>query len=232
MSKAVFNIDELIKFYDLKGENSKHASSVTGLIGEDLITGIFKHYLESKSPNSKVNVLTENPKEKNGRWLDRWIIQENGNENICYQTEIKNWSAHSLGGVHFEYDPSNPLDFKTLDSDKIFNKIWDDAKMEFKDAAVNKVLKQMKSNAELDSLPSKIIEPLVCFWMPITRSSVKDPIIELNISNANTNFNTVTIFSSSIYLRKLRSGGIITIEIESGQIAARMDKLNNLFSIK
>jgi hypothetical protein len=90
----------------------------------------------------------------------------------------------------------------------------------------------MKSNAELDSLPSKIIEPLVCFWMPITRSSVKDPIIELNISNANTNFNTVTIFSSSIYLRKLRSGGIITIEIESGQIAARMDKLNNLFSIK
>lgn len=32
MSKAVFNIDELIKFYDLKGENSKHASSVTGLI--------------------------------------------------------------------------------------------------------------------------------------------------------------------------------------------------------
>ena len=73
MSKAVFNIDELIKFYDLKGENHKHASSVTGLIGEDLITGIFKHYLESKSPKPKVNVLTENPKEKNGRWLDRWM---------------------------------------------------------------------------------------------------------------------------------------------------------------
>jgi hypothetical protein len=232
MSKAVFNIDELIKFYDLKGENSKHASSVTGLIGEDLITGIFKNYLESKSPKPKVNVLKENPKEKNGRWLDRWIIEENGNENICYQTEIKNWSAHSLGGVHFEYDPSNPLDFKTLDSDKIFSKIWDDTKKEFKDVAVNKVLKQMKSNADLDTLPSKIIEPLVCFWMPITRSSVKEPIIELNISNENTNFNKVTIFSSSIYLRKLRRGGINTIEIESGQIAARMGKLNNLFSIK
>jgi hypothetical protein len=232
MSKAVFNIDALIKFYDLQGENSKHASSVTGLIGEDLITGIFKHYLESKSPKPKVNVLTENPKEKNGRWLDRWIIQENGNKNICYQTEIKNWSAHSLGGVHFEYDSNNPMDFKTLDSDKIFSKIWDDKKMEFKDAAVNKVLKQMKSSAELDTLPSKIIEPLVCFWMPITRSSVKDPIIVLNISNANTNFNKVTIFSSSIYLRKLRSDDIKTIEIESGQIATRMQKLNNLFSIK
>jgi hypothetical protein len=232
MSKAVFNIDELIKFYDLKGENSKHASSVTGLIGEDLITGIFKHYLESKSPNSKINVLSENPKEKKGRWLDRWIIQENGNKNICYQTEIKNWSAHSLGGVHFEYDPNQSLDFNTLDSDKIFNKIWDDSKMEFKDAAVNKVLKQMKSNAELDTLPNKIIEPLVCFWMPITRSSVKDPIIELNISNTNTIFKKATIFSSSIYLRKLKSGGLTTIEIESGQIATRMQKLNNLFSIK
>lgn len=232
MSKAVFNIDELIKFYDLKGENSKHASSVTGLIGEDLITGIFKHYLESKSPKPKVNVLTENPKEKNGRWLDRWIIEENGNKNICYQTEIKNWSAHSLGGVHFEYDPKNPMDFKTLDSDKIFSKIWDDTKKEFKDAAVNKVLKQMKSNAELATLSNKIIEPLVCFWMPITRSSVKDPIIELNISNENTNFNKVTIFSSSIYLRKLRSRGDTKIEIESGQIATRMGKLNYLFSIK
>jgi hypothetical protein len=232
MSKALFNIDELIKFYDLKGENSKHASSVTGLIGEDLITGIFKHYLERSSINSKVNVLPENPKEKKGRWLDRWIIQENGSINICYQTEIKNWSAHSLGGVHFEYDPNKPLDFKTSDSDKIFNKIWDDTKMEFKDAAVNKVLKQMKSNAELDTLPSKIIEPLVCFWMPITKSSVKDPIIELKISNTNTNFDKVTIFSSSIYLRQLRSSGINTIEIESVQIAIRMGKLNNLFSIK
>jgi hypothetical protein len=132
MSKAVFNIEELIKFYDLKGENSKNASSVTGLIGEDLITGIFKHYLESKSPKPKVNVLIENPKEKNGRWLDRWIIQENGNENICYQTEIKNWSAHSLGGVNFEYNPKNPMDFKTIDSDKIFSKIWDDKKWNLK----------------------------------------------------------------------------------------------------
>lgn len=232
MSKAVFNIEELIKFYDLKGENHKHASSVTGLIGEDLITGIFKHYLESQNSNVKVTVLAENPKEEKGRWLDRWIIQEIGAKNICYQTEIKNWSAHSLGGVQFDYNPNKPLDFKTLDSDKIFNKIWDDTKMEFKDAAVDKVLKQMKSNAELDTLPSKIIEPLVCFWMPITRSSVIAPIIELKISNANTNFDKVTIFSSSIYLRQLRSMGNTKIEIESGHIAARMKKLNNLFSIK
>jgi hypothetical protein len=216
----------------LKGENHKHASSVTGLIGEDLITGIFKHHLERNRPNSKVNVLAENPKEKKGRWLDRWIIQENGSKNICYQTEIKNWSAHSLGGVHFEYDPNKPLDFQTLDSDKIFNKIWDGSKMEFKDAAVNKVLKQMKSNADLDSLPNKTIEPLVCFWMPITKSSVKEPIIELKISNTNTNFDRVTIFSASIYLRRLLSKNIKLIEIESGHIAARMKKLNNLFSIK
>lgn len=232
MSKALFNIDELIKFYDLKGDNSKHASSVTGLIGEDLITGVFKHYLERNSPNSKVNVLAENPKEKKGRWLDRWIIQENGGKNICYQTEIKNWSAHSLGGVHFEYDSNKPLDFKTLHSDKIFNKTWDDSKMEFKDAAVNKVLKQMNSNADLDSISNKTIEPLVCFWMPITKSSVKAPIIELKISNTNTNFDRVTIFSSSIYLRQLRRDGKTIIEIESGQIATRMERLNNLFSIK
>lgn len=232
MSKAVFNIDELIKFYDLKGENHKHASSVTGLIGEDLITGIFKHYLERNRSNSTVNVLAENPKEKKGRWLDRWIIQENGSENICYQTEVKNWSAHSLGGIHFDYDPNNPLEFETLDSNKIFDKTWDDEKHEFKNPAVNKVLKQMKSNADLDSLPNKTIEPLVCFWMPITKSSVKEAIIELKISNSNTNFDRVTIFSASIYIRQLRSDGDTEIEIESGHIATRMEKLNNLFSIK
>lgn len=232
MSKAVFNIDELIKFYDLKGENHKHASSVTGLIGEDLITGIFKHYLESQNSNVNVTILPDNPKEEKGRWLDRWIVQEIGTKNICFQTEIKNWSAHSLGGVHFEYDPNNPLNFETSDSDKIFDKTWDDQKFEFKDAAVNKVLKQMKSNAELDSIPNKTIEPLVCFWMPITKSSVKEPIIELKISNTNTNFDRVTIFSSSIYLRQLRRDGKTKIEIESGQIATRMERLNNLFSIK
>ena len=232
MSKAVFNIDELIKFYDLKGENHKYASSVTGLIGEDLITGIFKHYLESQNSNVKVTVLPENPKEEKGRWLDRWIVQEIGTKNICFQTEIKNWSAHSLGGVHFEYDSNNPLNFETSDSDKIFDKTWDDQKFEFKDAAVNKVLKQMKSNAYLDSIPNKTIEPLVCFWMPITKSSVIAPIIELKISNANTNFDKVTIFSSSIYLRQLRRDGKTKIEIESGQIATRMERLNNLFSIK
>jgi hypothetical protein len=232
MSKAVFNIDELIKFYDLKGENHKHASSVTGLIGEDLITGIFKHYLESQNSNVKVTVLPENPKEEKGRWLDRWIIEENGSKNICYQTEIKNWSAHSLGGVQFYYDSNTPLKFETSDSDKIFNKIWDDSKMEFKDAAVNKVLKKMRSNADLDSITNKTIEPLVCFWMPITKSSIKEPIIELKISNTNTHFDRVTIFSASIYLRKLRSYGDTKLEIEPGHIATRMEKLNNLFSIK
>jgi hypothetical protein len=138
-------------------------------------------------------------------------------------------SSKKFDNPVFQKDFSDALPDLT---DKIFDKTWDDQKFEFKDAAVNKVLKQMKSNAYLDSIPNKTIEPLVCFWMPITKSSVIAPIIELKISNANTNFDKVTIFSSSIYLRQLRRDGKTKIEIESGQIATRMERLNNLFSIK
>jgi hypothetical protein len=232
MGKIVINIDEIIMFYDLKGENHKYASSITALIGEDLISGIFKHFLQGLNYNSEVIILPENPKEKNGKWLDRWIIQKIENAVTCYQTEIKNWSAHSLGGKHFDYIKNSYLSFDISESNKIFAKTWDSNKQEFQDPSVNKVLKKMKANDTIERYTQKTIEPLVCFWMPITRNSVIEPIIEINIDDKIQEFKKVTIFSASIYLRKLKSSGIDNIEIEPGSIIKRMKKLNDLFTIE
>lgn len=232
MSKIVLNIDEIIMFYDLKGENHKHASSITGIIGEDMISGIFKDFLQRHNYNSEVRILPENPKEKNGKWLDRWIIYKTENKITCYQTEIKNWSAHSLGGKHFDYNKNNALSFDFSESNEIFKKIWDSNNYEFRDPSVNKVFKKMKVNETIEGFTFKTIEPLVCFWMPITRNSIAEPIIEINIDNESKEFKKVTIFSASIYLRKLKSSGIDKIEIEPGSIIRRMKKLNELFSIE
>ena len=124
------NISEIIELYDMQNrENSKHISSITGLIGEDLLSGLLKHYLCRNEDGVDVKIdesVTPKQKGKNGKMLDRWILTSKlGVADKCYQTEIKNWSSHSLSGVKFDFNPELPLDFDTNKSDEIFNKIWD-----------------------------------------------------------------------------------------------------------
>ncbi len=101
MNKIEFDIEKLIEFYDVKDSNKvKPASSITAVIGEDLVAGLFKHFLLSKNNNESVRIIEKiKAAGKKGKMLDRWIVlaSEDG-KSILYQTEIKNWSAHSLGG--------------------------------------------------------------------------------------------------------------------------------------
>ena len=181
--EITLNIKELIEFYDCKEKGlTKPASSISGLIGEDLIAGLFKHYLEKcdkKTVTVKIDDVSIKATGKEGKMLDRWIIQENNDgTKIAYQTEIKNWSAHSLGG----YDLSSKKGDKKQDifsvnqdvikiGKKNFKNTWgvnpkNESEGGFKDNSVGKVL--LKMNSEVYTKENGYdVKPLVCFWMPI-----------------------------------------------------------------
>ena len=100
----MFHIPKLLEFLDdqdtnsaidpeMKSRNRGNASSIIGLIGEDLNAAAFRHNM-----NNKPIILGENVVQgfKKGKWLDRWIVDEE--RKIIYQCEIKNWAGASLGG--------------------------------------------------------------------------------------------------------------------------------------
>lgn len=188
-NKIRFVIKELIDFYDYKDfdengeEIKKPVSSITGIIGEDLIAGIFQHYLEHDKRVKKIEIDNSSIKasgKKGGKMLDRWIKikDENGNK-IAYQTEIKNWSAHSLGGYKLNYNNRYIIDKEFIKAGKInFNNTWANNQNEknlggFKDNNVGKVLLKMKDSDSLKNENYEII-PLVCFWMPICEIELDD----------------------------------------------------------
>lgn len=238
------DIIKLLKFYDEKENNKKPASSITGIIGEDLLAGLFKHYLDNQSES--VTILDKSIKSigKSGKMLDRWILQKKSNEIVAFQTEIKNWSAHSLGGESLpKLDVNNPYQGILEYAKKNLEKTWrkdENGKGGFIDKSVGKVLKLMKED---DAVKNAIIAPLVCFWMPICNEDINSienlsPFfekecstnIEINPFANDGKFDKVFFFSASIYLRSIlkNNSDIKYIEIWSSNIKSRIDILNEL----
>ena len=235
--KIKINIKKLIEFYDVKEDGiTKPASSITGIIGEDLIAGLFKHYQEEYLKEKiSIQVLTNIPKK--GKWLDRWIIQIIDNCKIAYQTEIKNWSAHSLGGVNFKELNLNDSKFK-LKAEEIFSNTFKEDK--FCDKSVGKVLNYMNDTLIEKEFGKENIKPLVYFWMPICeKNEPLKPFFTIKLDNQSIEdnsgrFKEVSFFSASIYLRKLLEENKHInneISIEAPNIFERIDQLNSLVPI-
>lgn len=284
MSNQIFeeisiDIKELIKFYDQKEENiSKPASAITGLIGEDLIAGIFKHFLEecdSTTRNVIIDDISIKAAGKNGKMLDRWIIQEKKDgTKIAYQTEIKNWSAHSLGG--YDLSDKNNQNFIDvfLNNKEVkevglrnFDNTWglnpyDEKEGGFKDNSVGKVLLKMNNDIYTKE-NGYLVKPLVCFWMPIfdKHENAIDPIppffskkcskVAIDSGNATKkgnviynmilgdqqgdhigNFDEVSFFSTSIYLRSIleKQPNRTHIKIWTNNIKLRIGILQKLIN--
>lgn len=245
--KVKIDVVKLIEFYDQKFKNvKKPASSISGIIGEDLIAGLFKHYLENQNSDSKDEVIIIDDTIKadgiNGKMLDRWILHHlSDGQKIAYQTEIKNWSVHSIGGKTFdELDLNYPFKNILDNAQKNFTKNchFDKAgKIGFIDKSVGKVLLKMKQD---ERTYNHVIKPLICFWMPICPDKDIKPFFEKECSSDadlkpfcnESKFNSVSFFSASIYLRELilKNPGVndLSIEIYSTNIKQRLDILQSL----
>lgn len=211
-------IKEAIRFYDeTHGMNKKHASAVTGVIGEDVAIAVFCHYLSSRG--WEVTPLDEPCTQgtKKGKWLDKWLLVESNDDAWLYQAEVKNWSAHSIGGKHLALD-ATPEEFRILTQAR-WREEWDEVNKKFHKPQVNKVLLTMRPPM---LYRKQRIEPIVIYWFAIHPTGAKEACFTMEAQGA---FSRVSVFSISTYLRSLLAH---TIDVDVPRVAERLAILEKL----
>lgn len=197
-----------------------HATAIVAVAGEDLGTGLLVHYLRQQGWTAEVLVGPCTQGTNKGVRLDRWIRTIRNQEIVYYQTEIKNWSAHAIGGKVLKISVSSD----ELAAHKIerWGKEWDGSTFRKKEA--KKVLAPMKSLEQ-----NCKVEPLICYWDAMHPTGEREPLFDVALENSH--FSRVWVFSMSAYLRELLSSGKNKIVLEMPDTIKRVQWLNHLFKV-
>ena len=156
-------------------------------------------------------------------------------EDVLFQTEIKNWSAQAFGGKTLDIDAAPPKvrEYRR----RQWELRWDAQRGTLNDPRTAKVLMPMK----LPSLPDmkeRTVKPLLVFWEPIGPSD--SHLFKMDVSydfpfprpenwpNKRTfpEFPALWVFSVSSYLRSLPSER--NIDLRMPTVAERRDILGRL----
>ena len=214
---------ELVRFYDTKPkESGGPASAVNAVAGEDLGAGLLKYYFENVE-RASVTILPEKPKsvksETTGKasWLDLWLLVEWPDRKILFQVEIKNWSAHSVGGRALTLSAS-PEQIKAYKINS-WKREWNE---ELTQNGTKKVLLPMISPERHDDTT---IEPLLCMWAAMHPAGERDPFYNVKVPDGH-HFTRLWVFSMSAYLRMLTCH---YLEMEMPKTIERQRVLNSLF---
>ena len=244
-SLVTISVNELLRFFDEKPEWSRgQATSVVGVIGEDLNTACFQRYLESTGASANVIYLPNSNRpcpvttgKRRGPQLDRWIeVDWPDGSRTSFQTEIKNWSAHAIGGEILPVSASRDevVNYKQ----KRWKGQWDDHLKTLTNPLTGKVLIRMKPP---DGVDEGEVRPLLIFWEAIGPREEKDKhLFSVNASTREFPFKVpdswtgyckvpeLWVFSVSSYLRSVREA---TIELSMPVGIRRLQILNELFSV-
>jgi len=171
-----------------------------------------------------VRVETPTRGKQKGSRLDRWIrvtgASELGAPDVLLQVEVKNWSAHAIGGRALRRDPTAEeiADYKK----ERWAKEWGDAGI--LKAQLRKVLEPMCPPAMLSHLP---VEPLACMWTALHPTGVAECLFSVPLPEMQRrDFARVWFFSMSSYLRSLTDE---RIRIYMPDATKRMGWLDQLF---
>lgn len=213
------NLRELLRFYDYKVDGSSgHATAINAVIGEDLAVALLEAYFGQSG--KRCQVLPESPRlgTQKGSRLDKWLIVDS----MIYQVEIKNWSAHSLGGQILR----NGLSDDELTQYR--KKRWNDrmrADNIPKHVAAKKVLEKMPVPAGCDKLEHKA---MLCFWEPLHPNGECMPLFKVDLTGQA--FDSLTIFSMSNYIAQyLAKGADEYIEVQMKDADARIEWLSKIY---
>lgn len=221
--ELTIDIKALVSFFDEKPPKSvHHATAICQVAGEELGVALFKHYIEGNG--KKANILTDRCThgKKKGHRLDYWVLTEREDDRVLYQVEVKNWSAHAIGGKTL------PLTIEPIRLSEYMRERWSKEWQNgtFIKHQVRKVLERMKP-PEI-TYTYKCIEPLVCFWTALHPEGKNEPFFAVQVLHAD--FSTVNIFSMSTFLRRLLEKGETHLRLFMPVTRARLDWLELFFS--
>jgi hypothetical protein len=211
------HVRELLAFFDEKAKgSSRHASAIVGVAGEDLGAALLVEYFRSQSVFAEILPDRCTQGTTKGYRLDRWVLSHEASGDLLYQVEIKNWSAHAIGGrtLAVTASPTTVREYKV----ERWSKEWNGKT--FRKAPVLKALTPMRS-----PLPAVRVEPLVCFWTALHPEGEKSPFFSVPL-NGHAHFHRVSVFSMSSYLRTLE---VPSITLRMPDVAVRRDWLTRLF---
>ena len=209
------NVPKLLTFFDERPAGSKgHATGIVAFMGEDLAFGLLIRYLrEHWDPSTERLHGPCTTGQRKGPRLDGWIRTHRDGAGLLLQVEVKNWSAHAIGGevLPRNADPQTVQNYKL----KRWKEQWNDDDSTFKNDGVRKVLKPMRRPPGYERWP---VEPAVCFWYAIHRMGGDEPLFSVPVHESE--FDQVWVFSMSSYLRSLSQ---TRIDIEMPNVEARLD---------
>jgi len=255
------DVRSLIEFFDVNTDARQDASSIKAILGEELAVACMMRYFQSKG--QRAELLTERlapsrrlPCTTGGRkgfQLDGWFVVEKDRVRDCYQTEIKSWSFHGIGGRDQRLLIEGEENSKTLAQKRyIFSRYYDARSQSLIHSGTKKVLLQMRqpqAPKKMPQYPTESPKPLLCLWAPVCRADSDRSEIFFRVPIASFEplkkengaicapggFTEVNVFSVSNYLRaalntSASSGGPQTISLPLPRIAERIRLLSAIFS--
>ena len=237
-SLVTVNLKQLLRFMDEKPACAVgHATGVVGVAGEDLGAACFQHYVQSKSGTAQIlkrpgssRALPVNTGMRKGPWLDRWIDTEwsDGSRSV-FQTEIKSWSAHAVGGTVLPLTATREevRDYKQAR----WERRWDSDQECLRQSYTSKVLSRMKLPDGVG--PEIIVRPLLIFWEALAPPENADAhLFSVEVADGLAEFNELWVFSVSSYLRNVLDAGVGILQLDMPDTAHRLGFLNKLFSVQ
>ncbi len=221
----VINLKKLLELYDTKTpKNIGCVAAINAMIGEDLAVALFFHYATGKKFNPTVISEKCTQGKNKGVRLDRWLSIKDGDQVIYYQTEIKNWTAHSYRGKSC---PVN-LDVNGMKAYRKgrWEQRFDISSQSLRDVSANKVLVPMRFDGTIE--PEAEIKPLIIFWEAMHPEGLSEEFFPVDVNGSN--FEKLWIFSMSNYVRNLIDENIATkIDVNMPAVDARIEWLNSIY---
>ena len=221
MNKTL-KLRELLSFFDYRVQASiTHATAINSVMGEDLGVALLAHYFESQGFN--VNLLNEacTQGKQRGHRLDKWVAVTSNNVTVLYQVEIKNWSAHSIGG-EIVLENGNENYMKSLRKRRWLRQ-FDEMTNIPSQASSRKVLTKMLAPASFRNFEQR---PILCYWEPLHPRGDLEAFFEVEVQSEA--FTKLGVFSMSNYVSLLLET-TETLEVDLPNANLRIGWLNSLY---
>jgi hypothetical protein len=221
------DLRQLVNFYDYAIESSAtHAAAVNAMMGEELGVSLMLHYFQMQGKPTEALAVPCTQGTQKGKRLDKWFVQDDGENVFLYQTEIKNWSAHSLGGTRAtEKLRGLPINSKEWSEHR--KKVWDQRftiESTLKDPKTWKVLTPMKPPPKYEKAA---IKPVICFWEGMHPEGKTDVFFDVPLKDEK--FDKLFVFSMSNFVHQLLARGIDFLDVAMPNAVIRKDWIEKLF---